>query len=105
MQWKLNDKRGSDLSAIQGQYLALRCHPQKRSTPMVSPSTGSNCQESEPSTSSYPRRHRKGEKNYLHTVRSNKAKPEQLIFSKTYVHAAGGSNTEADDMLQSVGLG
>jgi hypothetical protein len=27
---------------------------------------------------------REGEKNHLHTVRSNKVKPEQLILSKTY---------------------
>jgi hypothetical protein len=52
--------------------------------PMVSPSMGSNRQESRPSTSSHPRCHRKGEGNYLHTVRSNKAKLEQIILSKTY---------------------
>jgi hypothetical protein len=52
---------------------------------MVSPGMWSNCQESGPLTGSHPRHHRKGEGNYLHTVRSNKAKPEQLILNKTYV--------------------
>jgi hypothetical protein len=85
MQWILNDKRESDLSMIQGQHLALRCRPHKWSTPMVSPSMGSNYQESGPPTGSHPRHHRKGEENYLYTVRLNKVKPEQLIFSKTYL--------------------
>jgi hypothetical protein len=51
---------------------------------MASPSMGFNRQESEPPTSSHPRRHRKGEKSYLHIVRSNKVRLEQLILSKTY---------------------
>jgi hypothetical protein len=52
--------------------------------PMVSPSMGSNCQESGPHTGSHPQCHRKEEESYLHTVRSNKTKPGQLILSKTY---------------------
>jgi hypothetical protein len=52
--------------------------------PMVSPSMGSKHQESGPPTSSHHRRHRKGEGNYMHTVRSNKAKLEVLILNKTY---------------------
>jgi hypothetical protein len=45
---------------------------------------GLNHQESRSPTGSHAHRHRKGEESYLDTVRSNKAKPEQLIFSKTY---------------------
>jgi hypothetical protein len=33
---------------------------------------------------SYPWHHRNGERNYMHTIRSNKAKREQLILNKTY---------------------
>jgi hypothetical protein len=58
--------------------------PLEAATPMVSPGMGSNYQESGPPTDSHTRRHRKGEGNYLHTVRSNKVKSEQLILSKTY---------------------
>jgi hypothetical protein len=68
-----------NLSIIQGQHLVLRCHPQKWPTPM-----GFNRQEFAPPTGSHPQRHRKGAENYLHTVRSNKAKFEQLILNKTY---------------------
>jgi hypothetical protein len=85
MHRKLNGKCRSDLLMIQGQHPSLRCHPQKRSTPMVPPSTGSNRQESGPPTGCHPRGHWKGEGNYLHTVRSNKAKPKQLILNKTYL--------------------
>jgi hypothetical protein len=45
---------------------------------------GSNCQESEHPTGNHLQHHRKVEENNLHTVRSNKAKLEQLILSKTY---------------------
>jgi uncharacterized protein (DUF427 family) len=45
---------------------------------------GSSRQESGPPTGRHPRCHWKGEENYLHIVRSNKVKPEQLIRSKTY---------------------
>jgi hypothetical protein len=55
-------------SIIQGQHLALRCRPQKRSMPTVSPSTGSNHWEFGPPTGNSPRHRRKGEKNYLSTV-------------------------------------
>jgi hypothetical protein len=70
---------------IQGQHLALRCCPQKRPIPMGSPSTRSNSQESGPPTDSHPQCHQKGEENYLDTVKSNKEKSEQLIFSKSYL--------------------
>jgi hypothetical protein len=53
--------------------------------PIVSSSTRSNNQESGPPTGSHPRHHRKGDESYLHTIRSNKANPEQLILSKTYL--------------------
>jgi hypothetical protein len=43
---------------------------------MMSSSMGSNRKESEPPTGSHPRRHQKGEQNYLHKIISNKAKPE-----------------------------
>jgi hypothetical protein len=69
---------------IKEKHLALRCHPLKRSMPMVSPSAVSNRQESGPPIGSHPRHHRKGVESYLHTLRSNKAKPEQLILNKTY---------------------
>jgi hypothetical protein len=52
---------------------------------MVSPSTGSNHQESGPPTGSHPQRHWKGEESYLHTVRSNKIKLVQLILNKAYL--------------------
>jgi hypothetical protein len=45
----------------------------------------SNCQESGPPTGSHPQCRGKGEVNYLHIVRSNNAKPKQLIFNKTYL--------------------
>jgi hypothetical protein len=51
---------------------------------MVALGTLFNCQESRPPIGHHHRRHRKEEENYLHTIRSNKAKPEQLILSKTY---------------------
>jgi hypothetical protein len=54
-------------STIQGQHLALRCHPQKRSTPTGSPSMGPTI-ESGPLTGKHPWHHRKGEKNYLHKL-------------------------------------
>jgi hypothetical protein len=69
---------------IQGKHLALRCHPQKRSMPMVSLSTRLNRLESGPPIGSHPQHHRKEEGNYMHKVRSNKAKSVQLILSKTY---------------------
>jgi hypothetical protein len=69
---------------IQGQHIVIRCHPQKRFTPMMSPSIGFNRQESGPPTGSHPRHHQKGEESYMHTVRSNKVKHEQLILSKIY---------------------
>jgi hypothetical protein len=75
---------GSDLLMIQWQHLALRCCPQKWATPTGSPSMGSNHQKSGPPTGSHPQCHQKGEENYLHTIISNKVKPEQLILSKTY---------------------
>jgi hypothetical protein len=50
---------------------------------MESFSMTSNYQKSGPPTGSQPRHHRKGEEN-MYTIRSNKAKSEQLIFSKTY---------------------
>jgi hypothetical protein len=34
MQQKLKNKCGNDLLMIQGQHLALRCHPQKQSVPL-----------------------------------------------------------------------
>jgi hypothetical protein len=51
---------------------------------MVPSSTRSNHHESGPPTGIHPRCDRKGEETYLHTVRSNKVKPEQLILNKTY---------------------
>jgi hypothetical protein len=69
---------------IQGQHLALKCHPQKPHMPTGSLSARSNRQESGPPTGSHPQCHRKGEENYMYIVRSNKAKPNQLKLKKTY---------------------
>jgi hypothetical protein len=55
-------------SMLQGQHLALRCRPQKRSTSMGSPSVGPTV-ESGPPTGNRYRHHQKGEKSYLHIVR------------------------------------
>jgi hypothetical protein len=83
--WRKGSKRERQ-EQFDVQHLALRYkgNRQKRSTPMVSPSTGSNRQESEPPSGRHSHHHRKGGKIYLYTVRSNKAKHEQLILSKTY---------------------
>jgi hypothetical protein len=58
-------------SMIQGQYLALKCRPQKRSTPTGSPSTGPTI-ESRALTDKHPQYHRKREKNYMYIVRSTR---------------------------------
>jgi hypothetical protein len=58
-------------------------HSQQQLTPMTPPNTGLNRPVSEPPTGSRPRRHQKGEKNYLHTDKNKKVKPEQLKLSKT----------------------
>jgi hypothetical protein len=54
-------------SMIQGQHLALRCHPQKRSTPMGSPSTDPTV-EYGPLTGNHHRHHQKEQKSYLHKL-------------------------------------
>jgi hypothetical protein len=48
------------------------------------------------STGNHRRHYQKGEENYLHTVRSNKAEPEQLILSKTYVTKVAINNRLLD---------
>jgi hypothetical protein len=54
-------------SMIQGQHLALRCHPHKWSMRMGSPSTGPTV-ESRPLTGNHPRHDWKREKNYMHKL-------------------------------------
>jgi hypothetical protein len=49
-------------SMIKGQHLTLRCHRQKWSTPMGSPTMGPTI-EFGPLTGNLPWHHRKGEKN------------------------------------------
>jgi hypothetical protein len=57
-------------SMMQGHHIALWYRPQKRSMPTRSTSTGFNRPASGPPTGNHPQHHRKGVKNYLHTVRS-----------------------------------
>jgi hypothetical protein len=58
-------------STIQGKHLALRCRPQKLSMPMVLLVRGPTVKP-EPLTGNRPQHHRKGEENYMYTVRSTR---------------------------------